>query len=99
MTDSAPPHAGFETTTLGDDRAEDGEHDLLIERRIGLTRQAIEDVLLSTRIVNGKAHDLLAFANSKHHPRTLGQHAEQLLIDAVDLDTQRFDFRIVFHEA
>lgn len=29
---SAPPDAGFETPTLGDDRAEDGEHDLLVER-------------------------------------------------------------------
>lgn len=55
--------------------------------------------MLSTRVVNGKTHDLFAFANSKHYPRTLGQDAEQLLIDAVDLDTQRFDFRIVFHEA
>src|SRR5690606_7817190 len=72
---SAAAHACFQAPALGHDGAEDGEHDLLVERRIGLTRQTIRQSLLGAWIVNRQAHDLLPFTDAQHHLRALGQDA------------------------
>jgi hypothetical protein len=83
----------LEAAHFVDEAFEDAADGGRVEGGLGLGSEALEDAAFSLRIVDGHLTRAFDVPDGEDEPHAFGHELEDLPVDFVDGDSERFDFR------
>jgi hypothetical protein len=87
----------FETSALLDHCCEHRRDRGRIQRSLSFLAQTLEERALPRRVVDGETLVSLSVADGKDHGGSLPEQPQKLMVNAVDLEPQPVDLRVLDH--